>query len=157
MTKRQPLSDPTKYQFKWIPLDGVGKESAIVHGSGAKTPQELYAVLVEQLFETRGADAIASLLAENLRLPDPDPDMIATVARWLDPQTDDYIKLVVVRRRGGKTMTKRVNDRAVAKAIIKSQQELGRKRLSKEEVGEIADQFEISDAKVRKVISQIRK
>jgi hypothetical protein len=157
MTKRQPLSDPTKYQFKWIPLDGVDNESAIVHGSGAKTPQELYAALVEQLFETRGADAVASLLAEKLGLPDPDPNVIATVARWLDPQTDDYIKLVVVRRRRGKTMTKRVNDVAIAKAIIRSQQKLGRKRLSKEEVGEIADQFEISDAKVRKVISQIRK
>jgi hypothetical protein len=101
MTKRQPLSDPAKYEFKWVPLDGTSKESAIVRGSGAKAPQELYAALVEQIFEVRGADAVACFLAERLRDPEPHPDVIAMVARWLDPQTDSYIKLVVVRRRRG--------------------------------------------------------
>ena len=86
MTKRRPLSDPTKYEFKWV---RVGKESVIVHGSSAKTPQEIYAATMEQLFEVQGADAVASFLAGHLRLPDPHPDVIATVARWLDPQTDD--------------------------------------------------------------------
>src|SRR5262245_64828632 len=122
MTRRRPLSHPAKYQFKWIPLDEAGKESAIVGGSGAKTPQELYEALVEQFFEVRGADAVARLLAKTLRLPAPHPDVIAMVARWLDPQTDDYIKLVVARRRRGKRMTKRVNDAAIAKAVLTYQQ-----------------------------------
>ena len=153
MTKRQPLSDPTKYQFKWIPLDGVGEESAIVHGSGAKSPQELYAALVEQLFETRGADAIASLLAEKLRLPDPHPDVIATVARWLDPQTDDHIKLVVVRRRRGKRITKRVNDVAIAKAVKKNMELRGNKHGDqKKAVREVAKLLGVSKATVLKAI-----
>jgi len=157
MTKRRPLSDMTKYEFMWVPCDGAGKESAIVHGGGAKTEQEIYAAVMEQLFKTKGADAVASLLAAHLRLPTPHRDVIATVARWLDPQTDDYIKLVVVRRRSGKSQTKHVNDAAIAEAILRSQQEFGRGNLNKKAVSEIADQFKVSEAKIRQVISQIRK
>src|SRR5262249_30304500 len=113
--------------------------------------------LDEQLFDIEGPTSFASLLAWRLRQPSPPRVVLDQIARMLDPQTDDYIKLVVVRRRKGRTMTKRVNDVAIAKAVIGSQQKLGRKRLSKEEVGEIANRFEISDAKVRKVISQTRK
>src|SRR5262249_33293749 len=111
MTKRR-LSEMTSSKFIWVSCDGVHK-SATLHGSGAKTPQETHAAIVEQLFEARGADAVAELLAGLLRLPAPHPDVIATVARWLDPQTDDHIKLVVVRRRRGKSATKRVNDAAI--------------------------------------------
>src|SRR5215467_2786632 len=153
MTKRRPLSNPTKHQFMWVPLDGVGKESAIVDGGGAKTPQELYAALVEQLFETRGADAVARLFAEKLREPDPHPEVIATIARWLDPQTDDRIKLVVKRRRKGKTVTKRVNDVAIAKAVKKNMKSRGNKHGDqKKAVREVAKLLGVSKATVLKAI-----
>jgi hypothetical protein len=153
MTKRQPLSDPAKYEFKWVPLDGTSKESAIVRGSGAKAPQELYAALVEQIFEVRGADAVACFLAERLRDPEPHPDVIAMVARWLDPQTDSYIKLVVVRRRRGKRMTKRVNDAAIAKAVKKNLKERGDKHGDQgKAVKEVAEVFGVSKATVLKAI-----
>jgi|SRR6516225_3639609 hypothetical protein len=153
MTKRRPLSDPAKYEFMWVPYDSVGKESAIVHGSDAKTPQEIYAAVMEQLFEVEGADAVASFLAGHLRLPAPHPDLIATVARWLDPQTDDYIKLVVVGRRRGKRMTKRVNDAAIAKAVMKNMEARGNKHGDqKKAVKEVAKQFEVSKATVLKAL-----
>jgi hypothetical protein len=153
MTKRPPLSDPAEYEFMWVPRDGVGKESAIVRGSGAKTEQELYAALVEQVFEARGAEAVAELLAEHLRLPDPHPDVIATVARSLDPQTDDYIKLVVVGRRGGKRMTKRVNDAAITKAVKKNMESRGNKHGNqKKAVRDVARAFGVSKATVLKAI-----
>jgi len=153
MTKRQPLHDPAGHEFKWIPCDEAGEESAIVHGSGAKTEQELYAALVEQLFEVKGADAVAELLAERLRDPAPHPDVIATVARWLDPQTDDSIKLVVVSRRGGKRMTKRVNDVAIAKAVKKITEARGNKHgEQKKAVKQTAELFGVSKATVLKAI-----
>ena len=153
MTKRQPLSDPTKYEFKWVPLDGVGKESVIVHGSSTKTSQEIYAATMEQLFEVQGADAVASFLAGHLRLPHPHPDVIATVARWLDPQTDDYIKLVVVGRRAGKRITKRVNDAAIALAVKENMDARGNKHGDQQKaIKKVAKQFGVSKAKVLKAI-----
>jgi len=153
MTKRQPLSDPAEYEFKWVPLDGTSKESAIVRGSGAKAPQELFAALVEQIFEVRGADAVACFLAERLRDPAAHPDVIATVARWLDPQTDDHIKLVVVRRRRGKRITKRVNDVAIAKAVKKNMELRGNKHGDqKKAVREVAKLLGVSKATVLKAI-----
>jgi hypothetical protein len=153
MTKRQPLSDPAESEFKWVPRDGVGKESAIVRGSGAKTEQELYATLVEQLFEARGADAVAELLAGLLRFPAPHPDVIATMARWLDPQIDDHIKLVVVGRRVGKRMTKRVKDAAIAKAVKKNMELRGNKHGDQRKaVAEVAKLFNVKKATVLKAI-----
>jgi hypothetical protein len=77
-------------------------ESAVIHASGANAEREVLQAVVEQLFETRGRETVARFLAEHLRIPVPTPDVIATVARWLDPQADDYIKLVVVARPRGK-------------------------------------------------------
>jgi hypothetical protein len=113
--------------------------------------------LIEQLYEINGPATVARLLAWRLRKPSPRREVLDMVARWLDPESNDCFKLVVARRRGGKSPTKQLNDQTIAKAILRSQQRLGWKRLSKEEVGDIADQFNISDAKVRKVISQIQK
>jgi hypothetical protein len=153
MTKRRPLSDLTEHEFMWVPRDGVGKQSAIVRGSGAKTEQEIYAALLEQLYEARGGDAVAGLLAGLLRFPAPHPDVIATVARWLDPQTDDYIKLVVVGRRGGKRLTKRVNGAAIAKAVKKNMELRGNKHGDqKKAVCEVAKLFGVSKPTVLKAI-----
>ena len=101
-------------------------ESAIVHASSANTSQEVYQALLEQLFEAQGSDSVANLFAGLLRLPVPHPDVIGTVARWLDPQGDDCIKLVVVRRRSGKRITKRVNDATIAKTAIAYRQARGK-------------------------------
>jgi hypothetical protein len=113
--------------------------------------------LDEQLFAIEGPTSFASLLVWRLRQPSPARVVLDQIARMLDPSEDSYLKLKVVRQKKGKTATKYVNDAAVAKAIRQSQQELGRKSLSKTERGEIADRFGISDAKVRQVISRIRK
>jgi hypothetical protein len=151
MTNRP--SEIISTEFMWLSCDGAGKKSAVVHGSGAKTPQEIYAALVEELFKVRGADAVASFLAEQLRLPAPHPDVIATVARWLDPQTDDYIKLIVVGRRRGKRIRKRVNDVALAKAVDKYRRALGNKHGDqKKAVAKVAKQFEVSQATVLKAL-----
>jgi hypothetical protein len=79
--------------------------------------------------------------------------VIATVARWLDPQTDGYIKLVVVGRRDGKRTTKRVNDATIAKAAIEYQQALGNKHGDqKKAVKEVAKQYGLSKATVLKAL-----
>jgi hypothetical protein len=128
-------------------------ESAIVHASSANTSQEVYQALLEQLFEAQGSDSVAELFAGLLRAPAPHPDVIATVARWLDPQGDDYIKLVVVGRRSGKRMTKRVNDATIAKATIEYQQALGNKHGDqKKAVKEAHKGFGVSKATVLKAI-----
>jgi hypothetical protein len=79
---------------------------------------------------------IARFLAEGLRDPSRRPG-IADMARLLDPDNNASFKLEIVRHRHGRSSTKAVNDRAIVKAILKAQQELGRKRLSKKEVGDI--------------------
>ena len=79
--------------------------------------------------------------------------MIATVARWLDPQTDDYMKLVVVGRRDGKRTTKRVNDATIAKVAMEYQQALGNKHGDqKKAVKEVAKHYGVSKAAVLKAL-----
>jgi hypothetical protein len=152
MTKPPAVRNDLDREFMWVSLDGVRK-SAIVHGSSAKTPQEIYAALMEQLFKVLGADAVASFLAECLRFPAPHPDVIATVARSLDPQTDDYMKLVLEGRRRGKRITKRVNDAAIVQAVKKHMEALGNKHGDqKKAVKKTADEFGIKQPTVRKAL-----
>ena len=128
-------------------------ESEIVHASSANTTRDVYAALVEQLFATDGPEGVARLLADRLRDPAPHPDVIAIVARWLDPQTDDYMKLVVVGRRDGKRTTKRVNDATIAKVAMEYQQALGNKHGDqKKAVKEVAKQYGVSKATVLKAL-----
>jgi hypothetical protein len=128
-------------------------ESAIVHASSANTNQEVYAALVEQLLEAEGPDSVARFLAGLLRLPAPHPDVLAMVARWLDPQADDHIKLVVVARRSGNRMTKRVNDATIARVAIEYRQSLDNKQGSlKAAVSATADRFGVSQPTVRKAM-----
>jgi hypothetical protein len=132
---------------------GPKTESEIVHASSANTARDVYAALLEQLFAMDGPETVARLLADRLRDPAPHPDVIATVARWLDPQTDGYIKLVVVGRRDGKRTTKRVNDATIAKAAIEYQQALGNKHGDqKKAVKEVAKQYGLSKATVLKAL-----
>ena len=128
-------------------------ESEIVHASSANTARDVYAALLEQLFAMDGPETVASLLADRLRDPAPHPDVIATVARWLDPQTDGYINLVVVGRRDGKRTTKRVNDATIAKAAIEYQQALGNKHGDqKKAVKAVAKHYGVSEATVLKAV-----
>jgi hypothetical protein len=133
-------------------------QGKVVHVTREMTDNDAVGMaLDEQLFAIQGPTSIASLLAWRLRQPSPGRVILDQIARMLDPSEDSYLKLKVVRQKKGKSATKYVNDAAIAKAILQSQQELGRKSLSKTERGEIADRFGISDAKVRQVISRIRK
>jgi hypothetical protein len=130
-------------------------ESAVIHASGANTEREIFQAVVEQLFEARGSKAVASLLAEALQAPT--PDVIATVACWLDPQADDYIQLVVQARRGGKRMTKRVNDATIAHAVTWRRRALGNKRGSeKVAVSDTAERYGVSEATVRKALRSFK-
>jgi hypothetical protein len=132
-------------------------KSAIVHGSSRGSPVVLYMALYEQLFKSIGPTDFADLIAERLRDSPPHPAILEMVARWLDPKGDDFFKLVV-RRRRGKSWTKKANDLAIAESAAECKQALGGKHGSlKKAVGEIADRFEVSDAKVRKVMRSIPK
>ena len=128
-------------------------ESEIVRASSANTVRDVYASLLEQLFAMDGPETVARLLADRLRDPAPHPDVIATVARLLDPQTDDYMKLVVVGRRDGKRTTKRVNDATIAKVAMEYQQALGNKHGDqKKAVKEVAKHYGVSKAAVLKAL-----
>ena len=108
---------------------------------------------MEQLFKVLSPDDVASFLAGYLRFPAPHPDVIATVSHWLDPQTDDFIKLVMVGRRRGKRITKRVNDAAIVQAVKKHMDALGNKHGSqKKAVKKTADEFGIKQPTVRKAL-----
>jgi hypothetical protein len=155
MTKRK--ADPVAWELKWID-QRTGKElGKSIHAAAKPWDDNIFAAAIEQFYTLNGPTAVADFLSTRLRHPSPPRALLNLVARLLDPQDNFSFKLVVERRRSGKSWTKHVNDAAIAEAILRSQQKLGRKRLSKKEVGDIADQFEISDAKVRKVKSQIRK
>jgi hypothetical protein len=130
--------------------------SGVVHVTRGMPVNAVYAALIEQLFEMQGPKSVARLFAERLRDPEPHPGVLCMVARCLEPQSDNRFELVLKRRRNGKSPTTQINDVAITKAI-NDRQALGKKRLSKADVGGIAVQLGISDAKVRKVISQIRK
>jgi hypothetical protein len=131
--------------------------SAIIHAHDGPT-DAVYMALLEQLFEMEGPTVIASLLSARLRDSDPHPGVIAAVARLLDPQGNESFKLVVVRRRRGESLTKEVNDIAIAKQFAEFKQALGGKHGSlKKAIGETADLFKVSEAKVRKAIRSIPK
>ena len=116
-----------------------------------------FAATIEQLYGFGGPRAVASYLSKSLHDPSTSRIAINVITRLLDPQDNSSLRLAVQRRRSGKSWIKHVNDAPVARMIKKYQQTLGRKRLGKKTVGDIADQFKISPAKVRKVISQSRK
>jgi hypothetical protein len=163
MTKQRKPLNWTEFELCWGTRSPSGEFIPNPLGNPVRVTGETMAndavviALGEQAFAIYGPASFARLLAWRLRQPSPSRAVLDDIARMLDPSEDGYLKLKVVRHRKGKTATRSVNDAAIAKAILRSQQKLGRKRLSKTAVGTIADQFEVSEAKVRKVISQIRK
>jgi hypothetical protein len=132
-------------------------KSAIVYGSSGVSPVGLNMALYEELFKSIGSTDFADFIAERLRDSPPSPAILEMVARWLDPKGDDFFKLVVVRRRRGKSWTKKANDLAIGEAFAERKRALGGKHGNlKKAVGEIADQFGVSSAKVRKIMRSIR-
>jgi hypothetical protein len=124
-----------------------------VHAARGISTDAVYAALIEQLLAVNGPDAIARLLATRLRDPSPHRAILDMVARWLDPRGDDRFKLKVVRRRGGKSPTKSVNEIALVKAVAAYQRASGNKHgAQKKAVAEVADQFEVSKATVLKAL-----
>jgi len=115
----------------------------------------VYKALIEQLFVMTGPTTVAELLAKLLRGPSPHRSVLDMVAGWLDPKSDDRFKLVVARRRTGKSPTKHVNDAALRAAVLRHQQQLGDIRgARKMAVGKTADQFQVSEAAVRKALAK---
>jgi hypothetical protein len=127
--------------------------SAAVHVVGEPT-EDTYLALMEQAFEMwAGPDAVAKFLANELRKKSTSRNVIAMVARMLDPEVKDYLKLSVVRRRNGKTWKRPANDAALAKWVTKYEQALGNKRGSRKvAVGAAADGFRVSEATVRATV-----
>ena len=133
--------------------------SSVVHVTAEIADDALYMALLEQLFLKKGPDSIARLMAARLRDPSPHRAVLDLVAQMLDPQGDFFLKLVVVPRGRGKPetklkWTKRVNDVAIAKAVLHYQQELGNKYGSgKRAVSQVAELFAVSEGKVRKAMA----
>jgi hypothetical protein len=129
-------------------------ESAIVHvTTDMLGDDQVLMALYEQLYLMIGATSVASLLADRLRDPEPQPAILRMVARWLDPRSDDRFELVLKRRRNNQSWTKRVNNQVIVKAVKKCQQALGNKHGDqKKAVAKVAKQFEVSKATVLKAL-----
>jgi hypothetical protein len=128
-------------------------KSAIVHGSSRVSPAGLNMALYEELFKSIGPTDFADFIAKRLLDSPPNPAILEMVARGLDPKGDDFFKLVVVRRRRGKSWTKKANDLAIAEAVAESKRALGNKHGDqKKAVKEVAKHFDVSKARVLKTI-----
>ena len=111
--------------------------------------------LLEQLLNIQGPKAIARFLADRLRKPSEYPGIPEMVARLLGPDSNASFRLEIVRHRGGKSPTRRFTDATMVKWVKFYQRARGKEHLSKKDVGEIADEFDVSVAKIRKVITEI--
>lgn len=162
MTKRRPKKheDDTKSPT-YVVVDGVvvggPSYSAPVHVVGREIAEDTNLALWEQLFEMQaGPDDIAKLLASKLREKSPHRDFLNMLALMLDPKVDSYFKLIIERRRSGKTWTRRANDAALVKAITKYERELRNKRGSrKAAIGKVADLFGVSEPTVRAALRNL--
>jgi len=161
MTKRRPKTTISPaYSF----VDGVKVDlphSAVIHVRRDAPNEYTYLAIREQLYEmlaARGGGAVEKSVAAELRgiakslgadSGDPHLKFLDMVARMLEPNSD-YLKLVVVRRRSGKTWTRRNNDAELAEATMSYEQTLGKKRGSrKAAIGAVADRYGVSEATVR--------
>ena len=124
--------------------DEPGPRGKVVHATDAVSADAVELALWEQLYDINGADSMAHRLAARLRDPSPHPALLAMVARWLDPQSDDEpFKLVVVHQRDKKTWTTKVNDAAIPKAL---QQELAAGGPKYGMLKRVAKRLEVSSA-----------
>ena len=132
--------------------------SAVIHAHGGPA-DDFNMALLEQDFKLQQANegtgrasaSMARMLARQLREPTPDRQILDMVARWLDG--DDVFKLVVVRRRSSKSWTKKVNDAAIAKALL---QWLAADKPKYGMMKEIGDRFGVSSHKVRQVHKNLK-
>ena len=121
------------------------------HKGDRELTEDFYLALMERYYETlSGPDDIAKSLAADLRRDAPHLRFLNMLALMLDPKVNCYFKLVIKRRRGGTTWSRRNNDAVLAKATNEVFQALGGNHGDlKRAVGEIADYFEVSEGAVR--------
>jgi hypothetical protein len=127
------------------------KRKTAVYFLDSGSTYDVFMAFLEQTFETKGADAVARFFASSLR-GRPSGLVLNTVASWLDPEGDDYFRLVVKRRRDRRTWTARANEVAIANAVAKLRQDFinaGKRDGTGRAVRKVAKQLEISKAKVR--------
>jgi hypothetical protein len=129
-----------------------GRQGVNVTKEMMKDPNLDFALL-EQLLKIKGPKAIKRFLAERLRKPSEYPAIPELVARLLELDANAKFRLEIVRHKGGKSPTRRFTDAAITKWF----HAYGKEHLNKEEIGAIADEFNVSDAKVRQVITDIRR
>lgn len=135
-----------------------------------KAPAIIDAIMatVEQLYTGLGADRFAKLMAEAMREPMPRREILDAIARLLDPQPDDDLRLVVGRRSPGNTKMRQTKRREDIEIALEVEEWLldylaagNPKRGSiKKALGTIADKRDISKSKVEKalrVLSRIPK
>jgi hypothetical protein len=153
MTKRRSKKTESPMYSK---VDGPiidHPHSAPIHLVDREVTEDTVLAVTEQLFELAGPDVFARWLASKLREKTPNRGLLEMVARMLDPKPDDYLKLVVERRRSGKTWTRRANDAALAKATTKYQRALGNKHGDQQKaIKKVAEQFGVSKATVLKAL-----
>ena len=162
MTKRRPKKhDDDTESPMYAVVDGgvvVGPPySAPVHVVDREITEDTCLALMEQAFEMMpGPDNIARWLASKLREKSPNREFLNMVALMLDPKVDSYFKLIIGRRRSGKTWTRRANDAALVKAITKYERESSNKRGSrKAAIGKVADLFGVSEHTVRAALRNL--
>jgi hypothetical protein len=153
MTKRRPERHKSAgyYIEDGVAIDLPHSATVLVTGS---PDDDTYLAVQEQRYEMLAdRDAIAKSLAADLRRELPSRAFLDMVARMVDPESHDYLKLVVTRRRNGKTWTRRANDAALVKAVIYRQEVRGNRHGDqKKAIAEVAERYEVSKATVLKAL-----
>jgi hypothetical protein len=140
MAPPAPLGRPVRVSYERMATDPVYDAS-------------VYAALIEQLYEINGSAFIARFLVDRLREPSPGRAFLDMVANLLEPQSNECLRLEVVRPRDGRSPTKSINDIALRNAVAERQRALGNNHGSqKKAVKEVAKQFDVSKATVLKAI-----
>jgi hypothetical protein len=159
MTKQQKTEQiPELREFVWLPMSGKAPVplAKVIHVTSemmANDTVDMHMALIEQLFARQSPASVARLLTERLRDRSPHRGTLDLVARMLDPSEGGYLKLVLVRRRKGKTATRHVNDAAIAKAVKIKMEARGNKHGDqKKAVAEVTKLFNVKKATVLKAI-----
>jgi integrase len=149
---------PELREFVWLPMSGkapvpLGKVIHVTREMMANDTVDMHMAFIERLFATQGPAPVAHFLAERLRDCPSHPGNLDLVARMLDPSEGGYLKLVLVRRRKGKTATRHVNDAAIAKAVKIKMEARGNKHGDQRKaVAEVVKLFNVKKATVLKAM-----
>jgi integrase len=159
MTKQQKTEQiPELREFVWLPMSGkapvpLGKVIHVTKEMMANDTVDMHMAFIERLFATQGPAPVARYLTERLRDCPPHPGNLDLVARMLDPSEGGYLKLVLVRRRKGKTATRHINDAAIARAVKIKMEARGNKHGDQRKaVAEVAKLFNVKKATVLKAM-----